>query len=58
MQRARHYLLNTNLHVNNIANLLGLDSAEHFARMFKKHRGMTPTQYREQFMRASIKKQH
>lgn len=57
MQRARHYLLNTNLPVNNIAHLLGLDSPEHFTRIFKKHRGMTPTQYREMYMRPSVKKQ-
>ena len=56
MQRARHYLLNTHLPIKNIAYLLGLDSAEHFSRMFKKNRGMTPKEYREQFMRVSLKK--
>lgn len=55
MQRARHYLLNTHLPVRNIAYLLGLDSAEHFSRMFKKHRGMSPKEYRNSFMRLSIK---
>lgn len=58
MQRARHYLLNTHLPIKNIAYILGLDSAEHFTRMFKKNRGMTPTEYRNQFMRPSMKKQH
>ena len=56
MQRARHYLLNTHLPIRNIAFILGFDSAEHFTRMFKKHRGMTPTQYREQYMRLSLKR--
>jgi AraC-like DNA-binding protein/quercetin dioxygenase-like cupin family protein len=56
MQRARHYLLNTHLPIKNIAHILGLDSAEHFSRMFKKNRGMTPKEYREQFMRVSLKK--
>jgi len=56
MMRARHYLLNTTLPIKSIANLLGLDSAEHFARMFKKHRNMTPKQYRDSYMRQSIKK--
>ena len=56
MQRARHYLLNTNLPINNIAHLLGLESAEHFTRMFKKNRGMTPKEYRETFMRLSLRK--
>ena len=56
MQRARHYLLNTHLPIKNIAQLLGLDSAEYFSRMFKKNRGMTPKEYREQFMRVSLRK--
>lgn len=56
MMRARHYLLNTHLPIKSIANLLGIDSAEHFARMFKKHRGITPKEYRNQFMRASLRK--
>lgn len=56
MQRARHYLLNTHLPIKNIAYLLGLDSAEHFSRMFTKNRGMTPKEYREAYMRASLKK--
>ena len=56
MQRARHFLLNTHIPVKNIAYLLGLDSAEHFTRMFKKYRGMTPIEYRESYMRVSLKK--
>ena len=56
MQRARHYLLNTHLPIKSIAQLLGLDSPEHFIRMFKKNRGMTPKEYREQFMRVSLRK--
>lgn len=55
MQRARHYLLNTHLPMKNIAYLLGLDSAEHFSRMFTKHRGMTPKAYRDTYMRVSLK---
>lgn len=54
MQRARHYLLNTHLPISSIAHLLGLDSVEHFSRMFKKHRKMTPTEYRNSFMRTSL----
>lgn len=56
MQRARHYLLNTVMPINNIAHLLGLDSTEHFSRMFKKHRGMSPKEYRNTFSRKSIYK--
>ncbi len=56
MQRARHYLLNTHLPIKNIAYLLGIDSAEHFSRMFTKYRGMTPKAYRDTFMRTSLKK--
>lgn len=55
MQRARHYLLNTHLPIKNIAYLLGIDSAEHFSRMFTKHRGMTPKEYRDTYMRVSLK---
>ncbi len=54
MHRARHYLLNTTLPIKSIAYLLGLDSAEHFSRMFKKHRKMSPTDYRKAFMRPSL----
>jgi len=57
MQRARHYLLNTVLPIKNIAYLLGLDSAEHFTRMFKKNRGMTPKQYRDLYMRLELREQ-
>lgn len=56
MMRARHYLLNTNLPIKSIANLLGLDSAEHFTRMFKKNRDITPKEYRDSFMRQSVRK--
>lgn len=55
MQRARHYLLNTHLPIKSIAYLLGLDSAEHFSRMFKKNRGMTPKEYRNTYMRLSLR---
>ena len=55
MQRARHYLLNTHLPIKNVAYLLGIDSAEHFSRMFKKHRKMTPKEYRDLYMRTSLK---
>lgn len=51
MMRARHLLLNTKIPIKDIASLLGLDSAEHFTRMFKKHRGITPKQYRQNFSR-------
>ncbi len=57
MQRSRHYLLNTVLPIKNIAYLLGLDSAEHFTRMFKKNRGMTPTEYRDAYMRPELRRQ-
>jgi len=56
MQRARHYLLNTHLPMKSIAYRLGIDSAEHFSRMFAKHRGMTPKEYRDTYMRQSLKK--
>ena len=56
MQRARHYLVNTHIPIKNIATILGIDSAEHFTRMFKKHRGMTPKEYRNSFMRLSLRK--
>ena len=56
MKRARHYLLNTHLSIRDISHLLGLDSPEHFTRMFKKCREMTPTQYREAYMRVNLRK--
>lgn len=57
MQRARHYLLNTHLPIKSIAYLLGIDSAEHFSRMFTKNRGMTPKEYRDTYMRLSLQKE-
>lgn len=46
LQKAKQYLTNTELRVNEIAELLNFGSVHHFSRKFKVKTGYSPTEYR------------
>lgn len=46
MQKAAALLLNPKYKVYEVASLVGYDSEEHFCRMFKENKGMTPKEFR------------
>lgn len=46
MKRALHLLLDTDLHIAEIARLVGYERADSFSRQFKKSTGMLPRTYR------------
>lgn len=47
IRQAKYLLLNTNLSVSDIAKSVGYDDPLHFSRIFKKHEGRSPTQYKK-----------
>ncbi len=51
-ERARNLLLNPNLRVSEIAYEVGFQSLTHFNRIFKRILGQSPTEYRNQLVRA------
>ena len=44
MQRAKELLI-SNAQITNVADQLGFDYPQHFTRQFKKHFGLTPTDF-------------
>ena len=46
MERAKDYLLNTDLSCKEITFRLGFDSASYFNKMFRLYEGITPIQFR------------
>lgn len=48
IERACELLMNTSSNVTDIAFALGFPSSQHFATMFKKHLGTTPSEWRRQ----------
>ena len=48
LENAKQLLRDTTLSVTDIALQVGYDSSEHFIRTFRKHTGMTPSEYRRQ----------
>jgi two-component system response regulator YesN len=47
MNRSKQLLRTTEHKIQDIAGLVGLDSAAYFTRLFKKETGVTPLEYRE-----------
>lgn len=47
MNRAKELLLTSNDPVYAIAERVGIDNYTYFCRLFRKHNGFTPTQYRK-----------
>lgn len=48
MQRAMEHLASTQAKIGEIAVSVGYEDVKYFGQMFKKHTGLTPSQYREQ----------
>ena len=46
IERAKSLLANTNLTILQIAGLVGLNNSSYFAEFFRRHTGMTPSDYR------------
>lgn len=47
INKAKQYLTETDMKLYEIADQIGLSDPHYFSRTFKKHEGVTPTQYRE-----------
>ena len=47
MKHALHLLQTTQLQVQNVAQLCGIPDANYFSKLFRKHHGLTPRQYRQ-----------
>ena len=48
LEYAKNTLLNSNLSIEEIADLLNFESSAYFCRIFKKKMGLTPSEYRKQ----------
>jgi AraC-like DNA-binding protein len=49
LEHARQVLIGTDYRMNEISVFTGFGSAEHFSRMFRKHCGITPCEYRRRY---------
>ncbi len=49
IEEVAHMLIQTRLSISQIASLMGYESVKHFARVFRKEKGMTPLAYRKQY---------
>ncbi|HCR73618.1 MAG TPA: AraC family transcriptional regulator [Ruminococcus sp.] len=49
INHAKNILTTTNLSINETAEECGYDNNEHFMRQFKKHTGVTPSEYRKKY---------
>ena len=49
LSKAANLLLTSNLNINEISVMAGIDDAYHFSRIFKKKFNISPTQYRKHF---------
>lgn len=48
---AQSYLMNTDLSIGEVGSLVGYYDSSHFSSVFRKHTGLTPSQYRNNFLR-------
>lgn len=51
IENARQYLRKSNKRIADIAQLVGYESPDHFSRIFKKHTGQSPVEYRKNHRR-------
>lgn len=54
MERARHLLETSDFPIGEVAYQLGFSSASHFTQAFKSTYDITPTRYRQSFLRSSV----
>lgn len=54
LESARHYLIHSNISVDQLAEKLGFCSTSHFIKRYKKHIGVTPAVYRRQAKQISV----
>ena len=55
LDRAKELLTTTNLSVSNISLMLNYKDVNYFSKVFKKHTGVTPSQYRTSYIKGGIK---
>ena len=48
IEAAKDYLINTDMKTYEISELVGVDDASYFSKMFKKITGLSPKEYRKQ----------
>ena len=58
LHRAQYYLCSSNFSIKEIAALLGYSSQFHFTGEFKKHMGIPPTVFRENFQNENLPPNH
>lgn len=49
LEKAKDYLINTNIKIKDICDITGYNNPEHFSRTFKNAYGKSPNQYRQMF---------
>ena len=49
LSMAKNLLISSNLPLSEISEMIGYDNPLYFSRLFKKHSGITPSDYRKQF---------
>ncbi|MCR8660091.1 response regulator transcription factor [Paenibacillus endoradicis] len=47
LNKAKSLLLNRNIKLNKIAEMVGIPDVKYFSKVFKKHEGLTPNEYRK-----------
>lgn len=50
IKQGKYLLMNTNLSISDIAKSVGYDDPLHFSRIFKKYEGLSPTQFKKQYI--------
>ena len=49
MENAKELLLDSDMSILEVSSAVGIDDQNYFSRIFKKHCGMSPTEFRSEF---------